>query len=68
MQRLILIYNSTLLEYKYYVRTIIKALVVNRLYIKLEKYEFCKIEIKYLKLIILEKDITINLTKVNAII
>ena len=63
----VLIYSSFLSEHKRYVRTIIEALAINKLYIKLEKYEFYKTEVKYLSLIISKKSIIMNSAKVNVV-
>ena len=63
----VLIYSSFLSEHKRYVRTIIEALAINKLYIKLEKYEFYKTEVKYLNLIILKRDIIMDPAKVDVV-
>ena len=60
-------YSSSFLEHKRYVRAIIKALAINELYIKSEKCEFYKTEVKYLDLIILKRGIIMNSAKVDVI-
>ena len=63
----VLIYISFLSEHKRYVHVIIEALTINKLYIKSEKCEFYKTEVKYLDLIILKRGIIINPTKVDVV-
>ena len=59
----ILIYSETLEEYQAYVKKVLEALSKVSLYLKPEKYEFHKMEVKYLGLIILADSVKMDQKK-----
>ena len=64
----ILIYSTTLEEYRKYVHRVLKALSRMGLHLKLEKCHFHKTEVKYLGLIISADGIQMDLEKVRAVL
>jgi hypothetical protein len=64
----ILIYSKTLKKYKKHVRLILEILTEAGLYLDINKCEFYVLEIKYLGLIISDKNIRIDPEKIRAII
>jgi hypothetical protein len=64
----ILIYNKILKEYKRYVWLVLEVLTEAGLYLDINKCEFYVLEVKYLGLIILNKDIYIDSEKIRVII
>ena len=64
----ILIYNNNKKKHTIYVRKIFDKLYVVDLYLNINKYEFYVNKIKYLKFIIIIKDVKINLKKIDAIL
>jgi hypothetical protein len=63
----ILIYFKKDKDYKDYVRQVLKRLHKHKLYIKLFKYEFCVKQVKYLRFIVIAKEVKPNLTRVDTI-
>ena len=54
-------------EYKKHVKKIFKKFHEKNLKVNIKKYEFYKIEIKYLKNVVEQNDIKINLDKIKFI-
>ena len=64
----ILIYGKMLQKYEEQVKKVVEVLSTASLYLKPEKCEFHKTEVKYLDLIILVEGIKIDLKKIKAIV
>ena len=60
----ILIYSNNLKEHQGYIRVVLTMLKESRLYLKVEKYQFHKEEVKYLGLIVSINGIRMDLEKV----
>jgi hypothetical protein len=63
----ILIYSKTLKEHKRHVRLVLEALTEAGLHLDINKCEFHVSEVKYLGLIISDKDIRMDPEKIRAI-
>jgi hypothetical protein len=63
----ILIYSKKGKDYKDYIRQVLKRLRKYKLYAKLFKYKFCVKQIKYLRFIVIAKEVKPNLTKINTV-
>jgi len=63
----ILIFTKTEEEYAQVVRQVLQVLKENKLFFYLEKCEFYKQRIKYLGLVILENEVSMDLVKVAGV-
>ena len=63
----ILIFIKTEKEHAQAVRWILQVLQKNKLFLHLEKYEFCKEQIEYLGLVISENKVSMDLAKVTGV-
>jgi hypothetical protein len=63
----ILIYFKKGKNIKDYIRQVLKRLCKHKFYTKLFKCEFCVKQVKYLRFIVIAKEIKLNLAKVNTI-
>jgi len=63
----ILIFTRTEEEHVKAIRWVLQILQKNKLFLCLEKYEFCKKQIKYLGLVILENKVSMDLVKVTGV-
>jgi len=63
----ILIFTRTEEEHAKAIRQVLQVLQENKLFLHPEKYEFCKEQIKYLGLVILENKVSMNLVKVVGV-
>jgi len=63
----ILIFTKTEEEYAQVVRWVLQVLKENKLFFYLEKCEFYKQRIKYLGLVILENEVSMDLVKVAGV-
>jgi len=63
----ILIFTKTEEEYAQVVRRVLQVLKENKLFFYLEKCEFYKQRIKYLGLVILENEVSMDLVKVAGV-
>jgi len=63
----ILIFIKTEKEHAQAVRWILQVLQKNKLFLHLEKYEFCKEQIEYLGLVISENKVSMDLVKVTGV-
>ena len=63
----ILIFTKTEEEHAQAVRRVLQVLQENKLFLHLEKYEFCKKQIECLGLVILENKVSIDLVKVAGV-
>ena len=63
----ILIFTKTEEEHAQAVRRVLQVLQENKLFLHLEKYEFCKKWIECLGLVILENKVSIDLVKVAGV-
>ena len=64
----ILIYSEILEEHQAHIKKVLEALSKVSLYLKPEKYEFHKTEVKYLRLIILADSVKMDQKKVKAMV
>jgi hypothetical protein len=64
----ILIYSKKSKDYKNYIRQVLKRLCKHKIYTKLFKYKFCVKQVKYLRFIIITKEVKPNLAKINIIV
>jgi len=63
----ILIFTKTEEEHAQAVRRVLQILKENKLFLHLEKCEFCKQQIEYLGLVISENKVSIDLVKVTGV-
>jgi len=63
----ILIFTRTEEEHVKAIRQVLQVLQENKLFLRLEKCEFCKEKIKYLGLVILENEVSMDLVKVAGV-
>jgi len=63
----ILIFTRTEEEHVKAIRQVLHVLQENKLFLRLEKCEFCKEKIKYLGLVILENEVSMDLVKVAGV-
>jgi len=63
----ILIFTKTKEEHKQAVRRVLQVLKENKLFLHLEKCEFCKQRIEYLGLVISENEVSMDLVKVTGV-
>jgi len=63
----ILIFTKTKKEHEQAVRRVLQVLKENKLFLCLEKYEFCKQQIEYLGLVISENEVSMDLVKVTGV-
>jgi hypothetical protein len=62
----ILIYFKKGEDYKNYIRQVLERLHKHKLYTKLFKYEFCVKQVKYLRFIVIAKEVKPNLARVDT--
>jgi hypothetical protein len=63
----ILIYFKKGKDYKDYVRQVLERLRKHKLYAKLSKYEFYVKQVKYLRFIVIAKEVKPNLAKIDIV-
>jgi len=63
----ILIFTKTKEEHEQVVRWVLQVLKKNKLFLRLEKCEFCKQRIEYLGLVISENEVSMDLVKVAGV-
>ena len=63
----ILIYFKTLKEHEQHVKVVLRCLKQRQLLFKLEKCEFHKFEVKFLRFVIRTREIRMNLTKIKVV-
>jgi len=63
----ILIFTKMKEEHEQVVRRVLQVLKENKLFLRLEKYEFCKQRIEYLGLVISENEVSMDPVKVAGV-
>ena len=64
----ILVYLRIINKYKKYVKKVLTGLLNKQLYYKLEKYEFHKKKVVFLRFLVKKEKIKINLSKITKIL
>jgi hypothetical protein len=63
----ILIYSKKGKDHKDYIRQVLERLRKHKLYAKLSKYKFCVKQVKYLRFIVIAKEVKPDLARVNTV-
>ena len=64
----VLVFLKTFKEHKKHVKKVLKRLEEKKLFVKSDKYEFYKQEVKYLRHIVTMKEIRMNFDKIKAVL